>query len=368
MSQEPDVTGDRCFDPMVPLLALALSDDAFTSVTSVNQIYVASPRVIRQHGNSLPLENKATMMATLLLRDFEVDGSTCEEKGWTYFSSLRILANIARKAGFFVLPTPYSIRRQGMGTVNAHGVHEADLRQMAGHNAGSWTFVANYLSRTSRVDIQAMIQERTSDGHTLDSHNGWRGIRTSHQTFSGWNEKNERKPSERLGEESEKAAVEAEWPELRSVSASIRPVVHAPATGNTANTINQVARDAIIAALTPTAAVPQDGRPGTPARAAFDRYALSDPATVLPAEHSTHYVYADPCGWAFGGWISRTRLVTTDVKRSWEAVLHTNKKIIKKKYSGLDFAHSIYTDGVAVSISMQAACLLLRLKDETCCT
>ncbi|KAJ3011922.1 hypothetical protein HKX48_006568 [Thoreauomyces humboldtii] len=51
------------------------------------------------------------------------------------------------------------------------------------------------------------------------------------------------------------------------------------ATGNTANTIYQLARDAIIAALTPTAAVPQDRRPGTPARAAFDRYARAQVQT-----------------------------------------------------------------------------------------
>ncbi|KAJ3001641.1 hypothetical protein HKX48_002781, partial [Thoreauomyces humboldtii] len=46
------------------------------------------------------------------------------------------------------------------------------------------------------------------------------------------------------------------------------------------------------------------------------------------------------------------KLINSEAKREWDDVLRTNKKIFKK-YSGLEFGHSIYTDGVAVSISMQ---------------
>ncbi|KAJ3006195.1 hypothetical protein HKX48_000250, partial [Thoreauomyces humboldtii] len=49
------------------------------------------------------------------------------------------------------------------------------------------------------------------------------------------------------------------------------------------------------------------------------------------------------------GW---PRPINSAAKRKWDEVLRTDKKIFKK-YSGLEFGHSIYTDGVAVSISMQ---------------
>ncbi|KAJ3000428.1 hypothetical protein HKX48_003230, partial [Thoreauomyces humboldtii] len=48
----------------------------------------------------------------------------------------------------------------------------------------------------------------------------------------------------------------------------------------------------------------------------------------------------------------KPRLINSAAKRKWDDVLCTDKKIFKK-YSGLEFGHSIYTDGVAVSISMQ---------------
>ncbi|KAJ3014915.1 hypothetical protein HKX48_004890 [Thoreauomyces humboldtii] len=46
------------------------------------------------------------------------------------------------------------------------------------------------------------------------------------------------------------------------------------------------------------------------------------------------------------------REINQEAKRKWDDVLRTDKKIFKK-YSGLEFAHSIYTDGVAVSILVQ---------------
>ncbi|KAJ3004676.1 hypothetical protein HKX48_001104 [Thoreauomyces humboldtii] len=44
--------------------------------------------------------------------------------------------------------------------------------------------------------------------------------------------------------------------------------------------------------------------------------------------------------------------INSAAKRKWDDVLCTDKKIFKK-YSNLEFGHSIYTDGVAVSILMQ---------------
>ncbi|KAJ2999704.1 hypothetical protein HKX48_003351, partial [Thoreauomyces humboldtii] len=49
------------------------------------------------------------------------------------------------------------------------------------------------------------------------------------------------------------------------------------------------------------------------------------------------------------GW---PRPINAAAKRKWDDVLRTDMKIFKK-YSGLEFGHSIYSDGVAVSISMQ---------------
>ncbi|KAJ3001233.1 hypothetical protein HKX48_002991, partial [Thoreauomyces humboldtii] len=49
------------------------------------------------------------------------------------------------------------------------------------------------------------------------------------------------------------------------------------------------------------------------------------------------------------GW---PRPINAAAKSKWDDVLCTDKKIFRK-YSGLEFGHSIYTDGVAVSISMQ---------------
>ncbi|KAJ3004157.1 hypothetical protein HKX48_001390 [Thoreauomyces humboldtii] len=50
--------------------------------------------------------------------------------------------------------------------------------------------------------------------------------------------------------------------------------------------------------------------------------------------------------------LPQPREINQEAKSKWDEVLRTDKKIFKK-YSGLEFGHSIYTDGVAVSISMQ---------------
>ncbi|KAJ3149320.1 hypothetical protein HDU86_006955 [Geranomyces michiganensis] len=79
--------GDRSFDPMVPLLAMALQDEVFEHVAAVQELYPVFQDAVRTYGNSLPLLVKANKMKTLVLRDFEDDALLCDEKGWTYTSA-----------------------------------------------------------------------------------------------------------------------------------------------------------------------------------------------------------------------------------------------------------------------------------------
>ncbi|KAJ3185508.1 hypothetical protein HDU87_000131 [Geranomyces variabilis] len=151
---------------------MALQDEVFEHVATVQELYAVSQDAVRAYGNSLPLLVKANKMETFVLRDFEGDGSSCEEKGWTYGSAAGIMRTISRQAGFLYLPTFYSIRRQAINSVNAAGTSEADIRQVAGHNASSWTFVEAYLLKTSRVDIQSIMLGRPTSGHALETYLG----------------------------------------------------------------------------------------------------------------------------------------------------------------------------------------------------
>lgn len=126
-----------------------------------------TPRLIesvKEYGNKLPMTIRADKLETLVLRDFDFTPGkgweACEVKGLGYASSLETLKALGSSAGMIgrslasydmsrpltALPpadnlTFYSIRRQGMDTMNANKTTEADLRVQAGHNVDSWTFV-----------------------------------------------------------------------------------------------------------------------------------------------------------------------------------------------------------------------------------
>ncbi|OBZ73217.1 hypothetical protein A0H81_07058 [Grifola frondosa] len=145
-------------------LAMALEDNVFEDVQTIDQIFVSMPE--RSHHLTIKEDKKALP----LLRNEErsPDGwQISADKPLPYYRYLSLLALYSELAGFEAHVTPYCFRR-GAANIWSSELTEEQRKLLLGHTPNSGTFYNSYQSRLSTTDVQGVQDERGQRVEVID--------------------------------------------------------------------------------------------------------------------------------------------------------------------------------------------------------
>lgn len=161
-----EANGSRFADPVLPLLSLALLDDIFVEVHSIEEIE-AVDRGALQNIPFLPIRMRDDRCALPVLRRIEQPSgkttavwTTSDSRPWPYTDANKLLKRVGKAAGFAEDVSFGQFRRQATNSMNISTVTVNDMRAASGHNPLSTAFASAYQSRRVAPDVQSLVLSR----------------------------------------------------------------------------------------------------------------------------------------------------------------------------------------------------------------
>lgn len=165
------------YDPLLPLLSLALEDGVLKNVKDIDKLLAMPPLVLDRTGGVLeiPIDPAKKSLRVMRKAVRKPDGWVIDPViGQPYASARGFLVKVGAKAGCIDKISFYAFRRTMIDFINSPEFTESDRRAAAGHNEESRVQAGSYLSRNTKIDTASFL---TGKETVADAGAAVRGLR-----------------------------------------------------------------------------------------------------------------------------------------------------------------------------------------------